>query len=405
MDTNVSGTYTGHLLLGGINTKRYQGSLITLPTSISTIDSTYDFLSQAQLTIKLSSVSVTTAKGNTNVSVPVDFAPIALIHSDVTTLNPEAAVALWDAVGAEYDKTNDPFFQYPIVPCSFLSNSSTIDFEFEGLTLQVPISSLVRHNGTGQFADQGEYGASCVFLVWAEAKGAFTTLSALALRNLYTVYDLSNNLISVALTDFNSTEDKVVEIPPGGIAAIDPKILGTANGTTNGTPAKKKKSHLGLAVGLGVGIPVFLILCLVVFLLIRRRRRMQRKLEAAAEADRERISHGNELAASEVKGNNMSSTVRVTTEEPATPLSPHGINELPASENKANKPWNIETAPPFSPHQNSDPNELATSNFRAIELSNGGQLLRSEMQSPLSTHRRSELPAGHDSQIQELLGS
>jgi hypothetical protein len=369
MDTKEGETGTGHLLLGGINSKRYQGSLVTLPTSIATLHSPYTFLEQTQLTVKLSSIKITTGSGTTEISVPVDNAPVSLLHEAYwTSLNPEAAVAIWDAVGAVYNKDVDPFYAIPTVPCSFLSNSSTLDFELEGITFKVPMSSLVWHNGTGPLFDQGPWSTGCAFLIGAEYKGVHSTFSALALRQLYTVYDLSNNEISVALTDFDSQEDDIIEIPSAGIASIGCPVASDGNNC-------KKKPTKAIAIGLGVGIPVFLIICIALYLLFRKRRGTKKGEAAVTVTDQGDTIHHNELAASELKGDATSG--QAVREDIVQPY--------------------------YSPPIREDHEVYASEPWRA-ELSNDRQGARGELSSPDSAYGRNEMPAGHNSSRHELPG-
>lgn len=142
-----------------------------------------------------------------------------MTHNDYIFLDALVAVAICDDLGAVYQKKEDLFLQLPGVPRSLLSNSTTLDFELEGFTFRVPISGFVRHDGTSPVPDQ--HRDSCHLLILAQVEGVYSTLSASAMRQLYTMYDPSSNIISVALTDFNSTEDNIVQITTRGIEALD----------------------------------------------------------------------------------------------------------------------------------------------------------------------------------------
>jgi flagellar biosynthesis/type III secretory pathway M-ring protein FliF/YscJ len=125
------------------------------------------------------------------------------------------------------------------------------------------------------------------------------------MRNLYTAYDLENNILSIALTDFEATNrtKNIIAIPKAGVAAITkeafegkPNITDNvvSNTTTNPDSSKPpnssstgvqgaEKGTNSVAIGVGVAVPVVVIIVLVVgFLLFRRRK--QKKEEAARTA-------------------------------------------------------------------------------------------------------------------------
>lgn len=272
---------TGHLLLGGINKNRYQGDLITLPTTDTTIQSygtglTFTF--QTVLTVALASILTTTA--NTTKLLPNTTSittPIALYQDSHTYLPSDLAIAIWAAVGATWNNVSavsDISTVTPIVPCSYLTNSSTLDFVFAGapgMSLKVPMSDLTWHYGTGLTYSEGATAKYCQFLVKAQVPGLWGTLSADVMKRLYTVWDIDNREISVALTNFDNATtatDNIVEIPTAGISAL-PK--------PSSSSSKRK-----LAIGLGVALPLLFLLFLALGCLFCVRKRRFRKERAAA---------------------------------------------------------------------------------------------------------------------------
>ncbi|KAH6691133.1 aspartic peptidase domain-containing protein [Leptodontidium sp. MPI-SDFR-AT-0119] len=296
---------TGHLLFGGINLNRYQGSLVDLRTElVDTPEVQFGFLTQTQLGVEIGSIGVSVG-GNTN-AIKLDAPLQVTLDHGIDTLLPLAlATTIWDAVGANSNPDEVPnSAYYPSVPCSYLSNTSTLDIRFSGasnLTLTVPMAHLTSRNGDGLAMSDGANAASCRLNIrGTPEEGLPGSLGTGMLKNLYTVYDLDNNIISVALTNFNTTtEDRLITIPTGGVSAISkasltraesgsatsPSSTPTSSGADNGknSPSNTVKS---LAIGLGVGVPIAAtFLGLGAIFLICRRRRRKNGYKAAAKTD------------------------------------------------------------------------------------------------------------------------
>jgi len=91
---------------------------------------------------------------------------------------------------------------FAVVDCDLQNSDRTVDFTFSSPTIKVPMSELVIPNG-----------AECVLGIGMSSGTA--VLGDTFIRSAYIVYDLSNNEISIAQTDFTSTTDNVVEIGKG----------------------------------------------------------------------------------------------------------------------------------------------------------------------------------------------
>jgi len=109
--------------------------------------------------------------------------------------------AIYSAIGAQYDRSQGAAF----VKCDLADSSSTIDFTFSGATIQVPWNELVLPVGysNGQPA--------CIVGI-SPSNSDTAVLGDTFLRSAYVVYDIANNEISLAQTDFNSTTDNIQEI-------------------------------------------------------------------------------------------------------------------------------------------------------------------------------------------------
>lgn len=280
------------------NVLRFSSNLsYSLPKSSLLRQSLTPLLPRTQLgvTVDFMSLSVANSTNAIKLDAPLQ---VTLDHGIETRLPIALITAISAAVGANTNPDEVPnSAYYPGVPCSFLSNTSTLDIKFLGasfLTLSVPIAHLTSRNGDGLDMSEGENAASCRLNIRAAEEGLPGSFDAGMLKNLYTVYDLDNNFISVALTDFSTTAaDHLITIPSGGVSAISKDALtrpesgsatspsSSSSGSVNGNTSGGGDVN-GMAVGLGVGIPIAAILLgISALFLIRRRRREKSEYEAA----------------------------------------------------------------------------------------------------------------------------
>lgn len=184
---------TGEIVFGGVNTDKYKGDLYTLPI-IKTQGLVY-----AEFTIALTAVGV---DGNDG-SISKDISVGALLDSgsSLMYLPNNIAKAIFKEFNADYRAGEGLAF----VDCSLANSDRTIDFTFSSPTISVPLSEIVLHEG----AD------TCILGIGL-SNGGTSVLGDTFIRSAYIVYDLQNNEISLAQTDFTSTTDNIVEIGSSG---------------------------------------------------------------------------------------------------------------------------------------------------------------------------------------------
>jgi hypothetical protein len=182
---------TGEILFGGVNSGKYTGDLMTLPI-LPEIDGQY-----AEFMIALTAMG---ESGNTG-SIISNIAVAALLDSgsSLMYLPNEITKAIYKAVGAKYDPSQGAAF----VDCSLANSDATIDFTFSGVTIQVPWNELVI-----------ELDYNCIIGI-SPSNSQTAVLGDTFLRSAYVVYDIANNEISLAQTDFNSNADNIQEISKG----------------------------------------------------------------------------------------------------------------------------------------------------------------------------------------------
>jgi hypothetical protein len=205
---------TGQILFGGVNTDKFHGSLQTVPI-LKVAGQYYAFL------IALSSIAVDGA------NIASSNLPAAVLLDSGTTLMylPDSiATSIFNQVQAQIDYRSGSAIAY--VPCALAKQDKTIDFVFSGIRISVPYNEIVLPSRTPSGATlHFEDGTpACVFGV-SSSGGSTTVLGDTFLRSAYVVYDLVNNQISLAQTNFNSTTDNIKEIQAGSAGVPDANMV------------------------------------------------------------------------------------------------------------------------------------------------------------------------------------
>jgi hypothetical protein len=194
----------------------------------------------------------------------VDAIGVVLDSGSVFTYLPTAAVqGIYSLLGAVTSAASE---YYIFVDCGLLSSEKdlTINFQFansSGRIITVGINELIFPLSdyspiAGHISALGTlpFQNTCLLgLLGAETNGGATILGDTFMRSAYVVYDLENNLIAIAQTNFNSTKSNVVEIAAG--ASGLPAVSGvSSSATTSGTTASTGKAgRTGTPSGTGSG--------------------------------------------------------------------------------------------------------------------------------------------------------
>jgi hypothetical protein len=144
--------------------------------------------------------------------------PIPVILDSGTTLSylpTDLAIQLWKEVGAIYSSDID----LAVLPCSMANSKGYFSFGFAGPSgprINVTMDELVLDLTSGEpptFATGPYKGqAACEFGIQNFSSDPFL-LGDTFLRSAYVVYDLINNEVGIAATDFNSTKSNIVAFP------------------------------------------------------------------------------------------------------------------------------------------------------------------------------------------------
>ncbi|OQE43144.1 hypothetical protein PENCOP_c003G05008 [Penicillium coprophilum] len=192
---------TGSILFGGVNTKKYHGTLQTVP--IQKVHGQY-----TEFVIALTDVSLTA--NASEVTLSSSSIPVGVLLDSGSSLSylPDALVAdIYEGLGVSYEA--DSGIGY--VECDIVQQDITISYTFSSPTINVNIDEMVIDVGDLYFKNGKR---ACAFGI-VPAGGSTAVLGDTFLRSAYVVYDLANNEISLANTNFNATESDVLEIGTG----------------------------------------------------------------------------------------------------------------------------------------------------------------------------------------------
>ena len=215
---------TGTILFGGVDTAKYTGELATIPI-IPIAGRYFEFI------IALTGLSIAGQELTSSSSLP--SAVLLDSGSTLTYLPDDLASDIFTKLQAVYDSTTGTAY----VDCGIANQNSNLDFTFSGQTITVPYKELVlaqATSSTGQPLTFQNGNPACAFGV-APSLGSIAVLGDSFLRSAYVVYDLEQNEISIAQTQFNGGADDVREITRGnnvpGATAVASPVTTLAAGT------------------------------------------------------------------------------------------------------------------------------------------------------------------------------
>lgn len=209
---------TGSILFGGVDTDKYHGQLQSLPIQ-------KEFGQYSEFIITLSGMSLNINGRNTSLGTDLPTAVLLDSGSSLTYLPDKLVSAVYGALQLSYSERQGTAF----ADCGLANRNITLDFTFTSPTISVPIKELIingessvsddrqesnSQNGGGPFDSDNGQDSLCIFGI-APAEGSTAVLGDTFLRSAYVVYDLANNEISLAQTNFNSTQSRVSEIGAG----------------------------------------------------------------------------------------------------------------------------------------------------------------------------------------------
>lgn len=208
---------TGSILFGGVDTEKYHGKLETLP--VQKVNGEY-----SQLIIALTDVTFKSTSSYHRYSTSALPAAVLLDSgSTLTYLTNYLVEDIYKDLPIVYDSLSGVGY----VPCNLINDNINITYTFSSPEITVNIKELIINAGDLHFRDGTR---ACVFGI-APAGGSTAVLGDTFLRSAYVVYDLANNEISLATTNFDSTTSNILEI--GGTGNNIPGATPVSNPVTS----------------------------------------------------------------------------------------------------------------------------------------------------------------------------
>lgn len=224
---------TGSIIFGGIDTDKFHGNLLEMPI----VPDTYENGTKvyAEFTVALTSFSITGQTGNTTSLTQGEYdAPVVLDSGTTLTYVPQRLAALiYEKLNAVDDTQNSGLV---FVDCDILTSAPKTTFNFgfggsSGVSIEVPVDEMI-FDLSGLFSLQGyappdlPFSSVCALGINGQTEEPFI-LGDTFLRSAYVVYDLKNNLIAIAQTNFNSTTSSIVDFSASATAI--PNVSGVAS--------------------------------------------------------------------------------------------------------------------------------------------------------------------------------
>ncbi|CRG91008.1 aspartic-type endopeptidase (OpsB), putative [Talaromyces islandicus] len=198
LDANV-----GSILFGGVDTEKYVGDLQTVPILQIPGENPQFYINMSGLTLSLD--------GNTETTYGHTLLPAPAILDSGTSLTvlPDSIVAsIIQDLNGTYDTQNPGQ-----IPCSVMNKDIGLNFTFSTASVSVGIKDMLTSTQPGATMADGSQGCA---LGIVPTTGRSVVLGDTFLRSAYVVYDLDNDEISLANTNFNANSsgngDSVLEI-------------------------------------------------------------------------------------------------------------------------------------------------------------------------------------------------
>lgn len=240
---------SGSILFGGIDTAKYSGQLTKVSvykTPNRADDEITEFL------VALTSLSITSSSG-TDVLTPANYVAGVVLDSGAsfTILPNDIAALIYLEVGATYNAT----LGVATLPCSTANKAGSINYGFGGpggASISVSMNELIfpitLRSGSNLLDNSG----NVVCTIGIQPQGTKTTLlfGDTFLRSAYVVYDLINDEIAMAPTNFNATGSNVVAFASAG-APIPSAVKATGQAAVQSATATTVPTSIAMSAQAG----------------------------------------------------------------------------------------------------------------------------------------------------------
>ncbi|KAI5949010.1 SAP9, partial [Candida theae] len=199
---DTANAQSGSVLFGAIDHAKYEGSLETLPMLKTYRQIDYP----VRFEVEVSNITLNNNAGVT-ANVATDSVGAVLDSgSTLSYLHSDQIQAVGEALHGEYSSNAGAY----LVDCRFLQTNSTLDIQFGGKTIKVPVSDLVLQAGRDTcYLGLFEQSSSSPYILFGDN----------VLRSAYVVYDIEQYEIHIGQVYYTNEEDIEVidgEVTTGG---------------------------------------------------------------------------------------------------------------------------------------------------------------------------------------------
>lgn len=182
----------GVIIFGGVDTAKFQGKLATLP--IVPARESPDGV--ARYWVRMKSIALSPPQGKATTFSQTDMT-VFLDSGSTLTLLPEQVV---EEIATGLGSSGMDSTGFYAINCNLANQKGTIDFAFDGVTISVPYSEVIRQVSASQ----------CYLGMMGSTE--FALLGDTFLRSAYAVFDLTGN--SIHLAQYANCGTKVLTITP-----------------------------------------------------------------------------------------------------------------------------------------------------------------------------------------------
>ncbi|KAF4422053.1 hypothetical protein F53441_14327 [Fusarium austroafricanum] len=220
---------SGSIMFGGVDTAKYVGHMHRI--DIQKIDGHY-----YHFVVALTSLVATSSSGSDTLT---ECFPIQAVLDSGTTLSylPNDLVnEIWKEVGAVWS----PYYGVAVLPCAYGRNQGNFTFGLAGpdgpsisLGMDELVLTMTSDPANMPAFESGAYKGEtmCTFGIQNDTSDLYL-LGNTFLRSAYVVYDLVNNEVGIAATDFNSTKSKPVAFKSYGASIPSATAVGNQHKAT-----------------------------------------------------------------------------------------------------------------------------------------------------------------------------
>lgn len=217
-----SSTAGGSVVFGGVDTKKFSGSLASLAIESPTAGDIQRYA------VALSSISFSNSSGTHKFSDSSLTGVVLDTGSSLCELPTDIVENMADTLGALEDEQSGLL----VVDCSLMTASNTMDFAFNGVTINVPMTSFILQDG--------QY---CILGVQALQSGSGITalLGDTFLRSAYVVFDQTNMKIGMAQFENCGTNEQAIQTGSSGATSF----TGECSGSNSSSSSSSKSGAAG----------------------------------------------------------------------------------------------------------------------------------------------------------------